>query len=85
VTTSDTVAADPDVLAFDPGLHRLYVAAESGTLTMFDVQKDKVTKIGESFIADKAHSICVDRNTHRLYFPLENVNGKPVLRIIEPF
>jgi len=84
VIASDTVAAGPDVLAFDPGLHRLYVAAESGTLTVFDVQKNKVTKIGELFIAGTAHTVCVDKNTHLLYFPLENINGDPVLRIMEP-
>lgn len=84
VIASDTVGANPDVLAFDPGLHRLYVASESGTLSIFDVQKNKVTKIGQLFIADKAHTLSVDKNTHRIYFPLENVNGKPVLRIMEP-
>ena len=84
VIASDTVGANPDVLAFDPGLRRLYVAAENGPLTMFDVQKNKVSKIGEVFVADKAHTVSVDKNTHRLYFPLENVNGKPVLRIMEP-
>lgn len=84
IIASDTVGANPDVLAFDPGLHRLYVAAESGNLTMFEVKKNKVTKIGQLFIAEKAHTVSVDKNTHRIYFPLENVNGKPVLRIMEP-
>jgi DNA-binding beta-propeller fold protein YncE len=30
------VGDDPDVLAFDPGLNRLYVSAESGTVFVFE-------------------------------------------------
>ncbi len=84
IISSDTVGTDPDVLAYDPGLHHLYVAAENGPLTIFDIQKNKVTKIGQDFIADKAHTISVDKNTHKVYLPLENINGKPILRILEP-
>lgn len=81
---TDTVGAHPDVLAYDPGLHRLYVAAESGNLTVFDVQKNKITKLGQDFIAEKAHTVSVDKNTHKVYMPLENINGKPILRIMQP-
>jgi len=38
---SQAVGSGPDVLAFDPGLKRLYVAAESGPLTVFDVSAEK--------------------------------------------
>ncbi len=31
-----------------------------------------------------AHSVRVDPKTHLVYFPLENVNGRPVLTIMEP-
>ena len=30
-----------------------------------------------------AHTVCVDPDTHLVYFPLQNVNGHPVLRIME--
>jgi len=30
-----------------------------------------------------AHTVFVDPETHLVYFPLENVNGHPVLRIME--
>lgn len=79
---TDTVGVDPDVLAYDPGTNCLYVAAESGDLTMFDIQKNKITKLGQTFIADKAHTVSVDKRTHMVYFPLENVDGKPVLRVM---
>ncbi len=75
---------DPDVLAFDSGLGRLYVSAESGTLTIFDVRGRALEKVGEGYFAPKAHTVAVDSRTHRVYLPLENVGGRPVLRIAEP-
>ncbi len=81
VTSVQTVGADPDVLAFDPGVHRLYVAAESGVVSAFDEQGRTVRKIAEGFVATEAHVIAVDPRTHRLYLPLEDVGGKPVLRV----
>ena len=37
--------------------------------------------LGE-YRAPHAHSVAVDPTTHRVYVPLEDVNGKPVLRIL---
>jgi hypothetical protein len=31
-----------------------------------------------------AHTVSVDPNTHLVYFPLENVYGHPLLRIMKP-
>lgn len=84
ILSTDTVGSNPDVLAFDPGLHHLYVAAQSGVISIFSVEKNNVKKVSEGFLADRAHTVSVDKNTHKVYFPLENVNGKPVLRILEP-
>jgi YVTN family beta-propeller protein len=75
------VGNDPDVLAFDTSLSRLYVAAESGVLTIFDEKQDGLETAAKGFYAAKAHTVAVDSSTHKVYFPLENVNGKPVLRI----
>ena len=84
MTAIHDVGADPDVLAFDEGLNRLYVSAESGVITIFDEQDRTLAKIGEAFLASNAHSVAVDSRTHRVYFPLPNVGGKPVLRITLP-
>jgi DNA-binding beta-propeller fold protein YncE len=83
-TATLSVGADPDVLAFDPGLHRLYVSAESGVISIFDERDRGLQKVGEGLFAPNAHSVAVDPSTHRVYFPLQNVNGKPVLRIALP-
>jgi len=80
-----TVGKDPDVLAFDSGLGRLYVSSESGFLTIFDVKEyGQLETVGSDFYADGAHTIAVDSVTHRVYIPLENVGGKPILRIATP-
>lgn len=83
-TATLAVGSDPDVLAFDPGLHRLYVSAESGIISIFDEKDRGLQSVSEAFFAANAHSVAVDPSTHRVYFPLQNLNGKPVLRIAAP-
>src|SRR5437868_78787 len=84
MTAIQSVGADPDVLAFDKGYSRLYVSAESGVISIFDERGKSLVKIGEGFFAANAHTVAVDQRTHRVYFPLQNVGGKPVLRIAVP-
>src|SRR5205807_998677 len=81
MTAIQSVGADPDVLAFDKAFGRLYVSAESGVISIFDERGKSLEKIGEGFFAANAHTVAVDQRTHRVYFPLQNVGGKPVLRI----
>jgi DNA-binding beta-propeller fold protein YncE len=84
VTASFDVGKDPDVLAFDPGLHYLYVAGEAGIVSMFNVEGATVSRIGEAFLGPNAHVVAVDPVTHQAYFPLMNLNGRAVLRITRP-
>ncbi len=83
VTFTTDVGDGPDVLAFDPSLLRLYVASEAGVVAIFAEQNRDVLPVGE-YRAPHAHSIAVDPATHLVYLPLENVKGKPVLRILTP-
>jgi YVTN family beta-propeller protein len=84
VVQSFDVGADPDVLAFDPGAGTLYIAGEAGIVSMFAVGSSSVSKIGEGRIGPNAHVVAVDPSTHRAYFPLKNVDGRPVLRVMAP-
>ena len=77
------VGDDPDVLAFDPGLKRLYVSAESGTVTVFEEDGSDLRLLGQ-FNMPHAHTVSVDPKTHLVYFPLESVDGHPLLRIMRP-
>jgi DNA-binding beta-propeller fold protein YncE len=83
VLATHPVGEDPDVLAFDPGLKKLYVSAESGNVFVFREDGKNLVHEGDMSIPH-AHTVCVDPNTHLVYFPLENINGHPLLRIMEP-
>jgi len=76
-----TVGQAPDVLAFDPSLRRLYVAGESGVVSVFHEEGRGLRKLGEAFLAPHAHTVAVDASTHLVYFPLET---KPELLIMAP-
>ena len=84
VVTAST-GGGPDVLAIDPGLGWLYVAAESGDLTVFDIGKPGLVLVGRDHPGDNAHSVAVDPATHRVFFPLmAGPKGTPILRIMRP-
>jgi DNA-binding beta-propeller fold protein YncE len=79
-----SVGGDPDVLAFDKELKVLYVACEGGAASMFKWTGEKLKKLGDEDVGPNSHTVAVDSKTHKSYFPLKNVNGKPVLRIMRP-
>jgi DNA-binding beta-propeller fold protein YncE len=81
---ADAVGKDPDVLAYDPANARLYVAAESGVVTVFSTNSGRLRKLGQAHLADTAHSVAVDPNTHFVYFPLERDPTKPGIRVMKP-
>jgi DNA-binding beta-propeller fold protein YncE len=85
VFTGD-VGKTPDVLDLDRTLQRVYVAAESGPLTVFDYSSGGVRQLLQADAGPNAHSVAVDPTTHHIYLPLQNVNGHPVLRemVVEP-
>ena len=85
VLARNAIARDPDVLAIDPGAKRLYVAGETGNLSSLDIADPASPRsLGDVFIGDDAHSVAVDPTSHRLYLPLEDVNGRSVLRVLIP-
>jgi YVTN family beta-propeller protein len=79
------VGDEPDVLAFDPAAGRLYVAAESGWLTILDAHDQTPTVAGRSHLADGAHVVAVDPTTHRSFYPVPHGRtGGPALLTFEP-
>ncbi|HEY2395784.1 MAG TPA: YncE family protein [Rudaea sp.] len=76
------VGKDPDVLAFDPESHRLYVAGEGGVVSVIRTERSGVEKIGESHVGPNAHVVAVDPTTHYVYFPLMKLEGHTALRIM---
>jgi hypothetical protein len=75
----------PDVLSIDPGLGWLFVAAESGDLTVFDTSKPGVSLVGHDHPGDNSRTVSADPATHRVFFLLiSGPGGKPTLRITRP-
>ncbi|HKH82449.1 MAG TPA: YncE family protein [Gemmatimonadales bacterium] len=74
---------EPDVLAFDRELRRLYVASESGVITVFE-EIERGLKLLGTYTAPQAHTVAVNPVTHEVYLPLANIGGQPVLRILRP-
>lgn len=81
VTATVKVGEDPDVLAFDPQWHRLYVATEGGGLWIYRVQERRLVTEG-ALNLPHAHTVSVDTSTHLLYLPLQSVEGRPILRLL---
>src|SRR6202035_3073239 len=79
-----SVGREPDVLAYDPDLRLLYIAGERGVVSLFRVWGRSVQKLGDGFLGPNAHTVAIDKQTHRAYFPLKDVGGAPLLRIMEP-
>lgn len=83
VIATHRVGDDPDVLAWDAAWRLLYVASEGGVLSPFVADGAELHALPEVRVAH-AHTVAVDPRTHRVYLPLENVDGRPVLRILAP-
>jgi DNA-binding beta-propeller fold protein YncE len=77
------MAGDPDVIKFDPGLGRIYAACYSGVISVFHQDDPQHYRKLEDFKVQHAvHSLAVDPETHRIYTPEQEENGKPVARMI---
>ena len=75
VISTNPVGDGPDVLAYDVGAHRLYVAAESGWVTILDLHDHQLAVTGNDHLADGAHVVAVDPNSHHSYFPIPAATG----------
>jgi len=77
------VGDSPDVLAWDEAWRRLYVASEGGVLSAFWADGTTLRPAGE-YRAPHAHTVGLDSRTHRLYLPLQDIGGRPLLRVLAP-
>jgi len=77
------IPAGGDVIKYDPGLRRIYVACSSGAIAVIQQDDPEHYRKLEDFpVERKVHSIAVDPKTHLVYTPEEQEAGKPVARMI---
>src|SRR5258706_6952928 len=73
----------PDVIKFDPGLKRIYVACYSGTIAVFHQDDpDHYRKLEDFRVQHAVHSLAVDLRTHRVYTPEQQQDGKSSARMV---
>ncbi|MEC3957631.1 YncE family protein [Nocardia sp. CDC153] len=82
----NSVGQTPDVLAYDASAQRVYVASESGWVSVFDRREGHTTAAGAKHLADGAHTLALDPTTRHSYFPIPKgaPDGGPSLWEFEP-
>jgi len=76
------LAKGPDVVKYDSGLKRIYVACYSGAISVFQQDDpDHFRKLEDFPVQKKVHSLAVDKDTHRVYAPEQEVDGRPAARM----
>jgi len=77
------LARGPDVIEFDAGLKRIYVACSRGAISVFQMDDpDHYRKLEDFPVQKKVHSLAVDPDTHRVYAPEQEEDGEPVARMV---
>jgi DNA-binding beta-propeller fold protein YncE len=77
------IAGGSDVVKYDPGLQRIYVACYDGFISVFhENDPTHFTKLEDFPVQKKVHSLGVDIITHRVYAPEQEEDGKSVSRMI---
>ncbi len=77
------LAGGPDVIKFDPGLRRIYAACYSGAISVFhEDDPDHYRKLEDFAVQHAVHSLAIDPETHRVYTPEQEEDGKPVARMV---
>jgi DNA-binding beta-propeller fold protein YncE len=68
IISSIAIGGGPDAIAFDPGIHCLYIAGKSGILSVIQQDSpDKYALIDSIHTHYGAHTLALDLATHRVY------------------
>ncbi len=77
------LADGPDVIKFDPGLGRIYAACYSGAISVFHQDDpNHYRKIEDFKVQHAVHTLAVDLETHHVYTPEQEADGRPVARMV---
>lgn len=77
------IPSGADVVKYDPGLRRIYVACYSGVISVIEETDPLHFKKLQDFKVEKrVHSLAVDKVTHKVYAPAEEENGIPVSKML---
>ena len=72
-----------DGVAYDSKLKRVYAACDSGAIAILQVEDaTHFHKLADYKIQDKVHSLAVNLENHKIFFPEEEDNGKPASKLV---
>lgn len=72
-----------DVVQFDPGLRRAYVACGVGAIAVIqEDDPDHFRKLADVPVERTVHSLAVDLRTHRVYAPAQQEAGRGAARLL---
>jgi DNA-binding beta-propeller fold protein YncE len=81
--TTLKIPSGGDVVKFDPGLKRIYVACSSGFISVIkENDPSHFVKLEDFRVQKNVHTLAVDIQTHRVYAPEQEEDGKPVSKMI---
>src|SRR6266849_1828609 len=67
-----------DVVKYDPGLRRIYVAGYGSAISVIQMDDpNHFRKLADVPAEKKVHSLAIDLETHRVYAPLQEADGAP--------
>lgn len=77
------MAKGADVVMYDAGLRRIYVACASGFISVFQLDDPThVRKLADVPVEPKIYSLAVDARSHRVYAPAEQEKGRPASKMM---
>ena len=77
------MADGPDVIKYDSGLRRIYAACYSGAISVFHQDDpDHYRKLEDIKVQHAVHSLAVDLDTHRVYTPEQEEDGKAAAKMV---
>lgn len=83
VIASMPLPPGPDVVQFDSGNNRVYVACAGGAISVFqEDDPDHFRKLADVPVQRRVHSLAVDTRTHRVYAPAQEEGGRGVARML---
>ena len=85
VIASLPIGSGPDVVAFDPGLNRIYAAGKGGKLTVVQQDtSDTYRKLEDISTHYGAHTLVVDPATHRVFVGYASLFNHPRIAVFSP-
>jgi DNA-binding beta-propeller fold protein YncE len=79
------VGGGPDSVAFDPGLHRIYVTGKSGVMTVVEQKDEETYQVIDTIrLHYGAHTLTVDPSTHKVFVAYAAVIAAPRVAVFTP-